>query len=99
VSPWVRFAVTPDSARELRALHPMRVSRKVWSEQVTPALALLPWVQRWLEQWGAQDPHRVENPWYQLERTGADAIGQAMESWRKSRDLWAELVFEQAYAN
>ena len=54
VSPWVRFAVTPDSARELRALHPMRVSRKVWSEQVTPALALLPWVQRWLEQWGAQ---------------------------------------------
>ncbi|HHN4881120.1 TPA: DUF3141 domain-containing protein, partial [Pseudomonas aeruginosa] len=99
VSPWVRFAVTPDSARELRALHPMRVSRKVWSEQVTPALALLPWVQRWLEQWGAQDPHRAENPWYQLERTGADAIGQAMESWRKSRDLWAELVFEQAYAN
>ena len=99
VSPWVRFAVTPDSARELRALHPMRVSRKVWSEQVTPALALLPWVQRWLEQWSAQDPHRVENPWYQLERTGADAIGQAMESWRKSRDLWAELVFEQAYAN
>ncbi|HHG4505149.1 DUF3141 domain-containing protein [Pseudomonas aeruginosa] len=89
----------PDSARELRALHPMRVSRKVWSEQVTPALALLPWVQRWLEQWSAQDPHRVENPWYQLERTGADAIGQAMESWRKSRDLWAELVFEQAYAN
>ncbi|HFH3318249.1 hypothetical protein AAAC13_04470 [Pseudomonas aeruginosa] len=77
----------------------MRVSRKVWSEQVTPALALLPWVQRWLEQWSAQDPHRVENPWYQLERTGADAIGQAMESWRKSRDLWAELVFEQAYAN
>ena len=46
-----------------------------------------------------RDPHRVENPWYQLERTGADAIGQAMESWRKSRDLWAELVFEQAYAN
>src|SRR5690606_25933571 len=49
VSPWVRFAVTLESARELRALHPMRVSRKVWSEQVTPTLALLPWMQRWLE--------------------------------------------------
>lgn len=99
VSPWVRFVVTPESARALRALHPMRVSRKVWSEQMTPALALLPWMQRWLERWGAQDPHRTVNPWYQLERAGADVVEQAMQSWRRVRDLWAELVFEQTYAN
>ena len=66
---------------------------------MTPTLALLPWMQRWLEQCGAQGPHRVVNPWYQLERAGADAVEQAMESWRKGRDLWAELVFEQAYAS
>ncbi len=99
VSPWVRMAVTPESARLLRELHPMRVSRQVWSEKATPALAWLPWTQQWLEQWGAHDPDRTANPWYQLERVGADACAQAWESWRTSRDLWAEVVFQQLYAS
>ncbi|MGE0672775.1 MAG: DUF3141 domain-containing protein, partial [Methylibium sp.] len=98
VSPWVRMAVTPASARLLRELHPMRVSRQVWSERATPALAWLPWMQQWLDQWGAHDSDRKANPWYQLERVGADAYAQAWESWRTSRDLWAELVFQQIYA-
>jgi hypothetical protein len=98
VSPWVRMAVTPESARLLRDLHPMRVSRQVWSERATPALAWLPWMRQWLDQWGAHDPDRKANPWYQLERVGADAYAQAWESWRTSRDLWAELAFQQIYA-
>jgi hypothetical protein len=92
------MAVTPESARQLRELHPMRVSRQVWSEKATPALAWLPWMQQWLDQWGAHDPDRKANPWYQLERVGADAYAQAWESWRTSRDLWAELAFQQIYA-
>jgi hypothetical protein len=98
VSPWVRMAVTPESARVLRELHPMRVSRKVWSVKATPALAWLPWTREWLDQWGAHDPDRTANPWYQLERVGADACAQAWESWRTSRDLWAEVLFQQLYA-
>lgn len=38
------------------------------------------------------------NPWYRLERVGADVCAQAWESWRTSRDLWAEVVFQQLYA-
>jgi hypothetical protein len=99
VSPWVRMAVTPESARLLRELHPMRVSRQIWSEQATPALAWLPLTRQWLAAMGAQDPNRAANPWYQLERVGADAYAHAWESWRKSRDLWAEALFQQLYAS
>jgi len=99
VSPWIRVAVTPESARLLRDLHPMRVSRQAWSEKVTPALAALPRMLQWLDGWNAQDSNRTENPWYRFERAGADACAQAWESWRTARDLWAELAFEQAYAD
>ena len=55
--------------------------------------------QQWLDQWGAHDPDRTANPWYQMERVGADAHAQAWESWRTSRDLWAEVLFQQLYAS
>jgi hypothetical protein len=99
ISPLVRLAVTPESARQLRAVHPMRMSRQVWSDKTVPALAALPLALRWLEQLGAPDPDRAENPWYRLERAGADAWAGAWESWRTNRDLWAEAVFQQLYAN
>lgn len=99
VSPLVRMTVTPASAQLLRTLHPMRSSRQIWSERATPALALLPWTLQWLEQAGARDPERASNSWYRWERSNADAWEQALESWRTSRDLWVETVFEQIYAN
>ena len=99
VSPWVRTAVTTESARQLRQWHPMRLSRQVWSEKTSPVLAWLPWTRQWLDQWGARDSDRVGNPWYQLERVSADACAQACESWRTGRDLWAEVLFQQLYAS
>lgn len=99
VSPWVRTAVTPESARQLRQWHPMRLSRQIWSEKANPVLAWLPWTRQWLDQWDARDSDRAGNPWYQLERVSADACAQACESWRTGRDLWAEVLFQQLYAS
>lgn len=97
ISPWVRMLASPESAHLLRELHPMRISRQVWSDKATPALAWFPWAQQWLERVGAHEVDRANNPWYQLERVGADMQSQALEAWRTSRDLWAELVFQQLY--
>ncbi|MFN0186882.1 MAG: hypothetical protein ACKVQR_23970 [Aquabacterium sp.] len=58
----------------------------------------MPWTQQWLDQQGAHDPDRAANPWYLMERVGADACAQAWEGWRTSRDLWAEVLFQQFYA-
>lgn len=48
---------------------------------------------------GRARPGPGRQPWYQLERVGADACAQAWESWRTSRNLWAEVVFQQLYAS
>ncbi|RTL46319.1 MAG: DUF3141 domain-containing protein [Burkholderiales bacterium] len=98
VSPAVKAVVPPGSARSWRAAHPMRASRMLWSEKVSPALAWLPWLNDCLEGLEAADPKRADNPWYRLERSGADAVAQAWTSWRTLRDLWAEWAFDQAYA-
>lgn len=97
-SPAVRAVVLPEIARRWREAHPMRVSRKLWSERSVPALAWLPWTKAVLERLGAADPERAHNPWYRLERTSADAVAEAWTSWRTLRDLWAEMVFAQTYA-
>ncbi|SCK20491.1 Poly(3-hydroxyalkanoate) synthetase [Variovorax sp. HW608] len=98
VSPAVKAVMRPEIARPWRAAHPMRASRMLWSERAVPALAWLPWASDCLERLGAADPKRANNPWYRLERAGADAVAQAWTSWRTLRDLWAEWTFEQTYA-
>ena len=41
VSPWLRAATSPASAEALRALHPMRWTRTLFSERVNPWMALV----------------------------------------------------------
>lgn len=98
LSPLVRMWATPESARWMDQLHPMRTSRMAWSEQFSPSLALLPLLGEGLKESGAEDIGRATNPWYLLERTLADSTTQAIESWRVTRDLGAELMFERIYA-
>lgn len=98
VSPAIKASMLPEVARQWRAAHPMRVSRMLWSERISPELAFLPWVKAGLEQLSAENSKRADNPWYRLERIGADAVAEAWTSWRTLRDLWAEMVFIQTYA-
>lgn len=94
----MQSTVNPDFARAMREWHPMRLRRKVWAEQVMPALAWLPWLRASLQTLGAPDRERDDNPWYRLERSTADAVAGALTSWRTMRDLWAEALFTQMYA-
>jgi hypothetical protein len=41
VSPWIKAATSPASAEMLRALHPMRWTRTMFSERVNPWMALV----------------------------------------------------------
>ncbi len=59
---------------------------------------MLPWLAKSVEQSGALDEARDANLWYCMERNLADSAAQAVESWRVTRDLWAELLFERLYA-
>jgi hypothetical protein len=98
VSPVVQSAVRPELAGALRDAHPMRLSRKLWTEQAMPALAWLPWLHASLQALGAADAGRADNPWYRFERIAADGTADAWTAWRTMRDLWAEALFTQIYA-
>ncbi|WP_241517168.1 DUF3141 domain-containing protein [Roseateles puraquae] len=98
VSPVIQAAVSPGVARLLRPLHPMRASRMAWSERAIPVLAWMPWAAAALGRFGAPDASREQNPWYRLERAGAEGVGEALAAWRIQRDLWAEALFTQTYA-
>jgi hypothetical protein len=98
VSPMVRMWATPQSAHWIEQMHPMRTSRMAWSERAVPALSLLPWLAYGFMESGAQDAGRETNPWYRMERMCGESMERGIESWRVTRDLAAELLFEKMYA-
>jgi hypothetical protein len=97
-APLIRAAVTPAAAKLGRSLHPMRLSRMVWSEQITPAMSLAPVALASLKTLGAPDENRHDNPWYQWERLGMDMVTDAWTAWRRWRDVGAELLFASTFA-
>ncbi|MBK5910637.1 poly(3-hydroxyalkanoate) synthetase [Rhodothalassium salexigens] len=95
LSPWVRAAANPWAAEALKWAHPMRASRLVFSEQVTPAMA---WVAAWAPVARAwRWPTPADDP---IKRAEGDAIDWLETAWRRTRearDAWAELAFSWSY--
>lgn len=89
--PWVQSMVTPMTASYLQWFHPSRYSRAVWSERVTPAMALVEPAARFVE---ANRAHASEdNAVRELERTSATVMQQSIAAWTKIRDAYAEAIF------
>lgn len=96
VSPGVRACASPASAAALKWLHPMRVSRYLFSEKLNPWMRwVAPAAQAAAAQRGAAAP---DNPFSRLETQGAQAVADALERWRKLRDATAEATFAALYA-
>ena len=97
VSPWVRLAANPQAAALLASVHPMRLSRQLWSERVSPLMQAAP-AMRTLAKSLALDPQqRDANPWFAAERVLCGMVHEALAGWREVRDQTAELAFDQLY--
>jgi hypothetical protein len=94
VSPWVQATVTPWSAAAFEALHPMRVSRMMFSEVFNPWI----WAVRTLATM-EQDhtPLRPDNPFKVAEAAWLGDVTRMIEAGRKIRDAWAERLFEAGF--
>lgn len=95
VSPWVQAFTTPWSAECQKWLHPMRVSRYVFSEQVTPWMAGA----RIAAQAVMADRVAVksDNPYLVMEGAASHSISQALESFRTTRDKTYESLFSALF--
>ena len=95
VSPWVRAAANPLTALLQKWLHPMRVSRYIFSERLNPLMA-------WVAPVAAAvpgDPRGAasDNPWMRMEKAFAGQVSFTLEEYRRSRDRGYERLFAALY--
>lgn len=95
LSPWVRAWANPVSAGALKWLHPMRMSRLLFSDKLNPWMR---WVAPVAQAIAAQ-PLQVapDQSWRRLEAQGAESVTAALEQFQQARDAWLETLFQQLY--
>ncbi len=89
------FAAPPAAAAGLKWLHPMRVSRYVFSERVSPWMA----VAASLAERARADrrPADPANPFLQVEKSASRQVSNALSLWRFAADQWNERLFAMLY--
>ena len=94
MQPLVRALVTPQSARWLQSVHPLRVSYECWSDRN----ALAPLVAAEAEKIrAARQPVAPDNPLLLMQEALSDALLRALDGWRDLRDAAAENTFNLVY--
>ena len=95
VSPWVRAMSSPLTALVQKWLHPMRVSRYMFSDRLNP----------WMIPFGLVAPYlpanprgsAPDNPWIQFEQLLSQSIITGLDQYRKVRDQTSESEFSALY--
>jgi poly(3-hydroxyalkanoate) synthetase len=95
VSPWIKASANPVSSFLQKWGHPMRVQRYLFSPQITPAMAWVPFAVAWVKQ--TRQPVSDDNPLHVSELEASQAIADAQEQWRVKRDAAQEQLFAQLY--
>jgi tellurite resistance protein len=96
LSPWVRAAVTDDTARLIRRLHPLRVSRYAYGDAnpwMMPFAYLAPEVKK------NRRPVSADNPFVQLEKSWSRMISDSLNWYRGVRDQTQEFWFKTVFGN
>lgn len=91
VSPWLRAATSPASAEALRALHPMRWTRTMFSERVNPWMAFVKSTAVSVRE--RRDPLPGDHPAILAERALLARTGESLAALRKARDAWIAHAF------
>ena len=96
VQPWVRQAVTPQTAHWLQTMHPLRLSYEWWSDRNPFAPMIADTAEKIREQ---RAPVSQENPFLQAQNVWSDTIAKTLNLWRDVRDDAYEKMFEWTYSS
>ncbi|AJY51759.1 DUF3141 domain-containing protein [Halomonas sp. KO116] len=96
VQPWVRTWTTPESARWLQSVHPLRLSYERWSSRNPMTLTVAEYAQKIL---AARQPVAADNPFLQWQQAYSDTVISALDHWRKRRDNAYEQIFNVVYGS
>ena len=93
--PFVEAFANPLTAEVLKTAHPMRASRKIFSEQLNPAMLPLP-----LAAQTVRDNRKAaaeDNPFKEMERQMAERIEATIETMSDYHKKWQNAVFKAIY--
>lgn len=90
VQPWVRAAVTPQSAQWLQRMHPLRISYEMVSDRN-------PWM-GWIAQQAQtqrenRQPVPADNPFLRAQEMVSRTIEASLDNWR----IWRDDAYEQTF--
>ncbi|MGR2737594.1 DUF3141 domain-containing protein [Billgrantia sp. Q4P2] len=94
VQPWIRAVITPEAARLMRRMHPIRLGYKLLSDR-NPFSVPLPVLAEWVR----EDRHPVseDNILRTMERAVSEQISRGLDTWREIRDQSIEHTFLAVY--
>ncbi len=94
-SPWIKMISNPASAELMRELHPLRVSKYIFSDRLNPFMApfkfFAPFVLK------NRKPVRADNPLLELQNLVSDSIVAGLETYQEIRDRVSENLFYSIY--
>lgn len=95
VSPWVTAFANPFSAEIMKWLHPMRLSRYMYSEALNPWMLPLKMMVPFVK--ANREPASKDNVFGKEERAASALIVAALENYQQSRDAASERLFAKMY--
>ncbi|MFZ4873461.1 DUF3141 domain-containing protein [Janthinobacterium sp. Mn2066] len=96
VQPWVRAVVTPQSARWLQLMHPLRISYERWTDRNPLAALVAKEAEKVREH---RQPASPDNPLLAMQAAFSGAMTAGLNSWRDWRDTVQEQTFDLIYGS
>jgi pimeloyl-ACP methyl ester carboxylesterase len=96
VQPWIRAAVTPQTAELMQRLHPLRASYLLSSDQSPWAGRVASEARRAREN---RQPAAVDNPFLRVQEAISRAVEMSLDQWRDWRDNACEQAFNAIYGS
>jgi len=96
VQPWIRAAVTPQTAQMMQRLHPLRASYLLSSDQAPWAGSVASEARRAREN---RKPAAADNPFLQTQEAISQSIEWSLDQWRNWRDSACEQAFNAIYGS
>ncbi|MGE0084180.1 MAG: DUF3141 domain-containing protein [Desulfococcaceae bacterium] len=96
LAPWVRFFTTEQSAEMLKQLHPMRLSRYIFSDQ-NPFMQPFKTMAEWVKQ--NRKPVSKDNPFVTVQECLSNSVIAFLNGYRDMRDARQEFMFKSVYGN
>lgn len=96
--PWVQAFANPLTADMLKNTHPMRLSRKMFSEQVNPWMWHMAWLAKLVEDQRIDKANTTpEGTLYEAEQTASQQIAKALHDMSDARDKAMHGLFSQLF--